>query len=201
MHSDTSRSTDAQPTSQPSSARRHISSSATVRCRGRPFFRSPSVRDYGFLLDVDPDVVSWACRPEPFGWRDMMLAADFTVERSNGTVHVVIDDDGSAASRIGVPVGEDGVEVVDPGSFDRDRIANARDLLRYASWRVSMSDRIRILATLESEGSLTLGECLSIRTASDPIAAIAALALRREIDIDLDSGRISPETRVSRIRS
>lgn len=198
---ETSRSSEARPPVPPTSARQLIRSAATVRCRGRPSFRSPSVRDYGFLLDVDPDVIAWTCRPEPFTWHDRTIAADFTVERSIATVHILIDDGGCPASCGGVADDMEGVEVIDPRSLEPDRIANARDLLRYAFWHVSMSDRIRILATLESEGSLTLGECLSIRTASDPIASIAALAVRREVEIDLDSGRIGPETRVSRIRT
>jgi hypothetical protein len=40
----------------------------------------------------------------------------------------------------------------------------------------------------------------TIRNGADPIAAIAALALRRFVDLDLDSGRIGPETRVARWR-
>jgi hypothetical protein len=81
------------------------------------------------------------------------------------------------------------------------RLENARELLRYASWRVSLSDRVRLLAALDQEGSLTMAEAMTtIRNGADPIAAIAALCLHRFIEIDLDSGRIGPQTRVAPFR-
>jgi len=81
------------------------------------------------------------------------------------------------------------------------RLDNARELLGYAACRVPVSDRVRLLAALDQEGSLPLGEAMTtIRNGADPIAAIAALALRRFVDLDLDSGRIGPETRIARWR-
>ncbi|MBB4001262.1 hypothetical protein [Aurantimonas endophytica] len=81
------------------------------------------------------------------------------------------------------------------------RLENAREILRYANWRVTLSDRVRLLAALDQEGSLALAEAMTtIRNGVDPIAALAALALRRFVDLDLDSGRIGPETRVARWR-
>ena len=80
-----------------------------------------------------------------------------------------------------------------------DRMENAADLLRYARWRVSLADRICLLHALDQEGSLSLVDCMDVlRSCTQPMAAIAALALQRHVSIDLDSGRLAPETRVTR---
>ena len=51
------------------------------------------------------------------------------------------------------------------------------------------------------EGTRSDAEAMTtIRNGADPIAAIAALCLHRFIEIDLDSGRIGPQTRVAPFR-
>ena len=52
---------------------------------------------------------------------------------------------------------------------------------------------------LDEQGRLPLTACMHvIRDGRDPIGTIAAMALRRFVEIDLDKARIGPETRVSR---
>ena len=82
---------------------------------------------------------------------------------------------------------------------DGFRLDNARDLLRYATYRVSLGDRVRLLTLLEEQGPMPLAACMQvIRDGRDAIGTIAAMALRRFVGIDLDDARIGPETRVSR---
>jgi hypothetical protein len=79
------------------------------------------------------------------------------------------------------------------------RLDNARDLLRYANYHVSLGDRVRLLTLLDEQGPMPLAACMQvIRDGRDPIGTIAAMALRRFVEMDLDEARIGPETRVSR---
>lgn len=39
--------------------------SATLKCVGRPLYRSREARDYACLLDLDPKVSAWRCMPQP----------------------------------------------------------------------------------------------------------------------------------------
>jgi hypothetical protein len=81
----------------------------------------------------------------------------------------------------------------------RCRLENARDLLAYALHPVSLRERVLLLACLDEHETLPLSVCLQIiGNSHDPIGTIGAMVLRRFIDIDLDRGRIGPETRVSR---
>ena len=92
--------------------------------------------------------------------------------------------------------------MTDPADFPAVRLDNARELLRYARWRPTLGDRVRLLAFLDQEGSLCLADCMTaIRAGRDPIGTIAALALRRFVEIELDEAPIGPETRVSRFRA
>ncbi|ANY81179.1 hypothetical protein BB934_25605 [Microvirga ossetica] len=82
---------------------------------------------------------------------------------------------------------------------DGFRLDNARDLLRYAAYRITLGDRVRLLSLLEEQGPMPLAVCMqAIRNGRDAIGVIAAMALRRFVEIDLDEARIGPETRVSR---
>lgn len=176
----------------------------TVRCVGEPRFRTQYVRDAGCLLDVDPGVLSWTCRPSALSNRRRTFLPDFEVVREAAVELVAVTEDRervpdwavAAAVARGMPI-----TTLPTSHLVGVRLENARELLRYAAWRVSLSDRVRLLAALDQEGSLPLGEAMTtIRNGADPIAAIAALALRRFVDLDLDSGRIGPETRVARWR-
>ncbi|MCK0195461.1 hypothetical protein MWN34_00885 [Ancylobacter sp. 6x-1] len=78
------------------------------------------------------------------------------------------------------------------------RLENAIDLLRYARWRAPLGERVRLLVLLE-DGPLPLGACLAAMRSPDPMGVVAALALRRFVELDLDDAPIGPDTRVRAI--
>ena len=177
----------------------------TVRCIGVATFRSQDSRDLACLLDVDAQVSGWSCLPEPLVCDDCVLPLDFEVNGANGVELLAV----VAASPDTLPAWaveaakERGavLRLVAVANLVGDRLENCRELLRYAKWRVSLSDRIRLLAALDHEGSMTLVECMSaVRNAADPIGVVAALALKRFVEIDLDTGPLGPETKVTRFR-
>ena len=177
----------------------------TVRCRGVPLFRNQAARNLGCLLDVDPDVASWTCLPTVLAYDTGMHVPDFAVERSDGTalVDVVLPDPKSPPPDWVPDVASDlGYRYEAFGEcdlYEGFRLGNARDLLRYANYRISLGDRVRLLTLLEEQGPMPLSVCMQvIRDGRDPIGVIAAMALRRFVEMDLDDGRIGPETRVSR---
>ncbi len=178
----------------------------TVRCAGEARFRSQAARDAACLFDVDPDVVDWSCLPPAFSNGSETFPVDFALTRSSGIEYVTVADLGHVSSapewacRAAADLGAK-LLVVPTADLAGHRLDNARELMRYAKWRISLSQRITLLAALDSEGSLTLLECMSaVRNSADPIGVVAALALRRFIEIDLDSGPLGPETRVIRFR-
>lgn len=178
-----------------------------VRCVGLPMFRTQAARDVGCLLDVDPSILSWACLPLVLSRRSRRHVPDFAVTRATGSTlldvtpasgksvppHWVRD----AAQRLGY-----GYETHHEADLRGDvGLENARDLLQYAGYRVSLGDRLRILTLLEEHGPMPLSACVqAIRHGHDAIGVIAALVLRRFIEIELDEARIGPETRVSPFR-
>ncbi len=179
----------------------------TVRCVGRPMFRTQVARDVGCLLDVDPTVISWTCLPLVLSRRNRHHVPDFSVTRLEGANLVdvqpmfgkrpALDWVGEAALAQGYQY-ETRNEAELRGSI---RLENARDLLQYAAYRPSLGDRVRILTILEECGSLPLSSCLqAVRTGHDAIAVIASLALQRFIEIELDEARIGPGTIISRFR-
>lgn len=195
------RSRTTSPSVEDAFAPRHA-----VRCVGELRFRNQSARDLACLLDLDADVVDWTCLPPPLEYGTLRFAVDLAVTRSSG-VELVLVDTGSENFTLPAWADEAAAErgavlrIVPAGELVGDRLANARELLRYAKWRVSLSQRIGLVAALDQEGSLTLVECMSaVRGATDPIGVVAALALRRFVEIDLDSGPLGPETRVTRFR-
>jgi hypothetical protein len=86
--------------------------------------------------------------------------------------------------------------------FDRTlrcRFENARELLAYASHPIPLRERLLLLTCLDEYRSLPLSACIHVvRGSQNPVGVIAAMALRRFVEIDLDKARIGPETRVSR---
>lgn len=177
----------------------------TVRCRGVPLFRSQSARDLGCLLDIDPDVTSWTCLPTVLAYGSGMHVPDFAVERSGGTVLAdAIPPDAKSPPPDCVPdVARDlgyRYEAFHACHLHEGfRLGNARDLLRYANYRISLGDRVRLLTLLEEQGPMPLSVCMQvIRDGRDPIGVIAAMALHRFVEMDLDDHRIGPDTRVSR---
>jgi hypothetical protein len=179
----------------------------TVRCIGRPLFRTQAARDVGCLLDVDPAVSSWTCLPRILRHRRECHVPDFAVTRATGvTLLDAVPDSGAPLLPGWMPIAaqELGHRHEIHHEIDlRDgfRLENARDLLRYASYRVSLGDRVRLLALLDEHGPLPLAACMqAVRDARDAIGVIAALTLRRFLEIELDEARIGPDTRVARFR-
>lgn len=161
-----------------------------LRCVGEAFLATPLAVDLARLLDVDGDVERWSCRSIAAGLPDRPGVV-FEVHRATGTEHLVPSEhaDAGGDARDRQPAcGTARVRVVTRDDIDPIRLDNAKLILPYARWRVSIDDRVRLLAALDEEGSVTLGECLAIfRNTSRPIAAVAALALARVVDLDLDT--------------
>ena len=84
--------------------------------------------------------------------------------------------------------------------MDGFRLANARDLLRYARWLCPLGDRVRLLAALDEQGTIPLAECLSAFRETSAIAGLSSLILHRFVEVDLDEAPIGPETLVRRYR-
>ena len=171
----------------------------TVKCVGSATFKNQSARDYACLLDVDDDVVECRCLPQ-LEYRGSIREADFLVTRCSQeiVVDVILSDrDPPVTSK--VPTGY-GHQAITASDFSPTRLRNAKDLIRYATYRVSLSDRVRLLAALDQEGSLSVAECLSIFMDTRPIAGLAHLVLSRFVEIDLDTALIGPETQVRRKR-
>ncbi|RST85489.1 hypothetical protein EJC49_15485 [Aquibium carbonis] len=170
----------------------------TVRCQGAPSFRTQLARDFACLLDVDDEVSAWSCLPAELARDDESHVPDFLVRR--GGRHELVDTGNGPGFRwLSQEAEERGCAyVVVPSAVIREgfRLANARDLLRYARWECPLGDRIRLLAGLEENGSLTVSESLAAFRETRPIAGLAALALSRFVSIDLDSAPIGPNTSV-----
>lgn len=177
----------------------------TVRCSGMPAFRSQLARDLGCLLDVDPAVDRWSCLPAVLREGEKQHLPDFLVRR--GDEHALVDAVRTPRETAPVWIEEAAAErgcSYELWQADRIRsgfrLANAKDLLRYAGWNCLLGDRVRLLAGLDEAGSLTVAECLPAFRETRPIAGLAALALRRFVSIDLDEAPIGPETQVRRWR-
>lgn len=177
----------------------------TVRCSGRPAFRSQLARDLGCLLDVDDEVDAWSCLPVMLLEGNNSHVPDFLVLR--GSEHVLMDavrhpgdaphgwiEEAAAERGYGYETWR--VERIRSGY----RLSNARDLLRYAGWECPLGDRVRLLAGLDETGSMTITECLSAFRETRPIAGLSSLILNRFVEIDLDEARVGPETQVRRSR-
>ncbi len=163
----------------------------TVRCIGKPAFRTQIARDVGCLLDVDHQVSEWSCLPLVLTAGDDSHAPDFVVRR--GDRQVLVDaftaswprPDGwieAAAIRRGYSYELWSEEQIRAGY----RLVNSRDLLRYATWECPLGDRVRLLAALDEAGSLTVAECLPAFLETRPVAGLASLILQRFVDVELD---------------
>lgn len=184
---------------------------ATVRCLGTPRFRNPMAQDLGCLLDVDPSVEAWECLPfgvtleDPTG-KQRRHVPDFLVSRTDGST-VLVDaipvpeSENSIAGFCTTGRAEQGYEqILETQIRGGPRLSNAKELLRYAGVRISLSERIHFMAMLDERGPVAISECLrGCRSATDPIALIAVLTLRRLIDMDLDQAPIGPETVIRRL--
>ncbi|NLS04328.1 hypothetical protein HGP14_13290 [Rhizobium sp. P32RR-XVIII] len=178
---------------------------ATVKCVGSPFFRSQDARDFACLLDVDPDVARWTCDGVELSYGGETYRVDFVVTGKDGRTFMV--DVAEVSPRppdwIEIALGRLGhaYRPVSMHDFvDGNRLANAKDLLRYGFYRCPLGDRVRILAALDEMGSLTVAEALSAFREGRPMACLAALILQGFLEVDLDDALIGPETAVRRIR-
>lgn len=173
----------------------------TVRCSGDVMFRSQLSRDLGCLLDVDETVVAWLCLPVEIPTSDRVHVPDVMVDYDDGT-RVFLDacdeegdasvSEAAACSRIHhrfVPRAE-----IETGC----RLANAKDMLRYASYRTPLNDRMRLLATLEEAGSLSIAECMHLFREVQPMTGVSWMLLNRMISADLDERMLGPETMLRR---
>lgn len=172
----------------------------TVRCVNTPLFRSPAARDVGCLLDVDPEVTSWSCLPLELRVGGLHHVPDFEVVC--GDTSYLLDAD--AAPQWVCEAALSAGSIYRSGAYDlvklSQRIANARDLLRYATYFVSLGDKIRLLSLLEEYGSMSISECATcFQNTSDPIGSIASMVLRRIVEINLDDEPIGPDARISRV--
>ena len=166
-----------------------------LRCVGEASFASPLAADVALLLDVDPDVDRWRCR---VAVGDAGLVADFETCGGRGRECLFVAAEGAASFSFGPWALPANARIVGPDDIDPVRLENARAIVPYARWRVTLDDRVRLLAALDEEGSVTLADCLGIlRHTSRPVAAVAALALARVVDLDLDSP-LGSRTRVIR---
>lgn len=177
----------------------------TVRCTGRPMFRSEMARDLGCLLDVDPEVLSWSCLPLALAKGDSVHVPDFHVERTNGSwLQDACDSPPTAEpSWIALAALSEGLNYMSSDARDIRsgfRLLNSRELLRYAGSKCPLGDRLRLLAALDEQTSMAVRDCLSGFRETQPIAGLASLILHRFVEVDLDEGRIGPETIVRRRR-
>lgn len=79
------------------------------------------------------------------------------------------------------------------------RAANCGLVWACRHMRVTASDRVRLLASLDEETSMTLLRAGSeIRHATDPIGAVLALACQDLLEVDLQTGPLGPGTSVRR---
>ncbi|WP_313194092.1 hypothetical protein [Shinella zoogloeoides] len=178
---------------------------AAIKCDGSAVFRSQAARDYACLLDLDPDVHQWSCSDIVLRHGDDSHRTDLVVINTDGeTCLVTVGKRSSsspqwaaeAADVIGYDYRYEAVEDFAQGS----RLRNAKDLLRYGCHRCPLGDRVRLLATLEDLGSLTIAECLATFQEGKAMPSLASLILNGFLEVDLDSGLIGPETQVRRIR-
>lgn len=170
----------------------------TVRCKGAPSFRTQLARDLACLLDVDDEVSGWSCLPAGLICDGEVHVPDLLVRR--GDRHEFLDaGQGTGLASIENAAAARGCTYdFWPAARIREgfRLQNAKDLLRYARWECPLGDRVRLLAGLEENGSLTVAECLSAFRETRPIAGLATLALLRFVSIDIDSAPIGPSTSV-----
>jgi hypothetical protein len=170
-------------------------------------FRTQAARDAACLLDTDRTILGWSCLPEIISWHDHRHVPDFGVERSVGITLVDVVPVMGATPPSWAPTAAKNCghryDVMAEATFmENHRLTNAREMLRYAAYDVSLGDRVRLVSFLDEHGPAPLAACMSvIRNGRDPVGALAALALRRFIDIEIDEALLGPDTMVSRFRA
>ncbi|MBZ7924994.1 hypothetical protein LAC81_30110 [Ensifer adhaerens] len=174
---------------------------ATVFCRGGSAFRSQLARDLGCLLDVDDNVAAWSCLRFGFALERGPHVSDFVVHREDGARQAMdaVEGEGNpavtaAAARLGIDH-----RFIPRSEIERGfRLQNAKDILRYARYRTPLNDRVRVLAALEENGTITVSEAFSLFREVQPMTGISWLVLNRFIRVDLDEAILGPETAIRR---
>ncbi|GEO18840.1 hypothetical protein [Microvirga aerophila] len=121
-------------------------------------FRHRAARDFGYLLDVDPSVISWTCLPMVLDHAQGPHVPDFAITRTSGTALIDVLPPNREASLPPVlaeaaPAAGHRYETITEADFPEGlRLDNARDLLRYANYHASLGDRVRLLTLLEEQG-------------------------------------------------
>ncbi len=174
----------------------------TVRCDGPAVFRNQLARDIGCLLDVDDDVSSWSCGTVELAMDGVTHVPDIVAESQSGIVLIDAVSRAKPPTLIAEIAAAAGYQYrpLSRPELPAIRLRNAKDLLRYARYSVTLDDRIRVLAALDECGTMTLAECLSGFRATQPLPAFASMVLQRFIAIDLDEALIGPDTTVRRFR-
>ncbi len=174
----------------------------TVRSVGSLAFKSELARDYACLLDVDDQLGSWTCGPIFRDADGEQFTADFGVNYGTHIEIVTIENPGQRLptwlpQRI-YDLGNR-YRHVDRSAIPPVRLQNAKDLLQYARVTVSLSDRVRLLSTLDEHGSLSLADCQSINMTARAVPVVASLFLHRFIVFDnIDEHLLGPDSRVRR---
>jgi hypothetical protein len=188
-------------------ATQHTHFRPTVKGPGHPTFRSKAVRDLSAILDLNRSVLTWSCNPPPLtvGGRDH--APDLRMQDTDGGLWMLDAFDRKLPAEA-VVIAEAAAQlsyryrVIDRSEiYDGFRLRNAVDLLRYAGHNVPLGDRVRLLAALDENGSLSFADCLRVIRETQPIAALASLILQELVEVELDEALIGPETMVRRIRA
>jgi hypothetical protein len=175
----------------------------TLYCMGLPMFRATSARDYGCLLDVDADVVSWSCLPFTLRHHEHFQVPDLLVRRRLGDelINVIADESPPSPQWAADAAAKRGYTFRDVREHELRtsfRLSNAQDLLQYANWRPRLGDKLRLLSALDEHCSLTVAECLSLFREMPAMAGLASMILWRIVEVDLDSESIHPKTIVKR---
>lgn len=186
---------------------RTFSPAATIKCGGAAVFRSQAARDAACLLDVNPSVILWQCMPVSLDCEGTVHVPDFGVVNNDGG-RMLIDAPDRAlpieAGRIETSAKQQGFRyrhLLADEVYDGPGLRNAKDLLRYGSCYLALGDRLKLLATLEEHGSLTIAECLTVFTETKPVAGLAQMILNGFVEVDLDTELLGPQTMVGRIRA
>lgn len=175
----------------------------TVRCSADAMFRSRPARDLACLLDVDPDVVAWLCLPLEFETGLGPHVPDFLVDYHDGTRFFLDAVEGEETPEIKEGAAIAGLRYRGVPREETEagfRLANARDMLRYARCRTPLNDRVRMLSALEEAGSLSVSECFQVFREVQPMTGISWMFLHRLISLDLDEAMIGPDTVVRSYR-
>jgi hypothetical protein len=173
---------------------------STVRCEGPVLFRDQLARDIACILDVDDDVVSWSCRAFALSHDSQVYRPDFIVRglHSSFLLDGIREEGPPEWAKAAAKAAGHSYQQLDARSLPRVRLKNAKDLLRFARYEAALSDRIRLLATLNECSSLTVAEALLVFRETKPMAGLASMVLHRFISMDLDERLIGPETIVRR---